>query len=641
MEAGDPTRELQALIDDVERELRSGRLTEARTLAGRAVRFSRERFGEADVNTASAWSTLGICLAHQGEDEGARKVLEKALAILRPRVDGAAQRASVENNLSAVCRKLKLPRQALAHALASVERRLALRGLAHPETATSIATLGHALSCLGWVVPALECYDIAAPHDTATGKAASNHRTLTQAIESDPRFGILPSECFDDDVAGLDLERIVSACRGVLQDDMDDGSFLLRFGQPSHAESYAMFVGQLKIALQGRPRGEMPAAAADDLIDGGRARLYRHTGIPLHGGELLLKQIDRARLGPLGSATLAHAFPGFGAEHEARKRARGIARQFKTFNDIKRENLAARFGEDKVELRYSERQYRRYAGENNLPSGCYFSLCRSPDGDDGQTLCRELYEYTDPEIPGFVWVGDSCDAELMAALACAQPAGPTQLAPGIYVFLVPPPEQEMRPLYREFYAPILEQTGNWDGICVVHVPTQLRVETFDRIFDLRQQASQDWFHAFFAQGDGGVFLKECERAPGGFTDMLPALVHPEFGGSGVTKGVGSWMRLMGVDALIYPSARSDAHVRYDEAGALSGFHGWNLVDYRGARFVPDREVHLDLDDWYGFQAGRQEAPTLRREGRSWAIEGSEKRYRWERGAFIELLRRSS
>lgn len=119
--------------------------------------------------------------------------------------------------------------------------------------------------------------------------------------------------------------------------------------------------------------------------------------------------------------------------------------------------------------------------------------------------------------------------------------------------------------------------------------------------------------------------------------MLPALVYPEYGGSGVTKSIGTWLRLAGVNGLIYPAARSDASVTFDPEGQLKEFYGWNFVDYRHALFVADREMHVDLHDWYDFIPGRQEAPALIRHPNGWQIKGSEKRYLWDRGAFMELL----
>jgi hypothetical protein len=48
--------------------------------------------------------------------------------------------------------------------------------------------------------------------------------------------------------------------------------------------------------------------------------------------------------------------------------------------------------------------------------------------------------------------------------------------------------------------------------------------------------------------------------------------------------------------LIYPSARTDASLTLSD-GIVTGFRGWNLVDYRGAE-PPQRQIFLDVDDYW-------------------------------------------
>ena len=639
MDMEDKTTELQLLINSIQQLIKEGEIPVAIQKAEESVDFSKRHFGERSINTASTYSTLGACLSKDKQDEKGKEMLEKALAILSIQTeDCRRQMANVKNNLSAIYRKLRLPRQALQYALEAVELRLDIWGLEHYETATSIGNLGYTLSYIGYVVPALKCYLIAAPFDTVTQLSVSNYKKLMDAIEGDDRFTILKNDLFDDDFKSLDLDNITAACKKMLQEDLDDELFHLKYGQPAHAESYSVFVTQLKIAITKYHSDEDIATPVYEIINNGRSRLYRHIGVPIHSGKILLKQIDRAKLGPLGRAALTYAFPNFSVDLEPIKKELGIEKQHKSFNEIKLENLKQQFGEENISISYSDRQYRRYAGDNNLPAGCYHSVCQDVNGDDGQTLCRELYEYTDLNIPGFIWVSDSWDQELMDVLKRVNQGEAAHYAPGIYVFMLPPIEEEKKPLYHQFYAPILEQTKNWDGLSIVHIATQLKVEEFEKIIDLRQQETQEWFSQFFKQGDGGVFYKQTEVLPNDFMGILPALVYPEFGGSGVTKSLGSWMRLMGIDALVYPSARSDAGVEYDSNGKLSKYHGWNLVDYRKSHFVPDREMNFDINPWYDFIAGRQEAPSLIKNNKSWKINGSEKRYRWERGAFIDLIK---
>jgi hypothetical protein len=67
------------------------------------------------------------------------------------------------------------------------------------------------------------------------------------------------------------------------------------------------------------------------------------------------------------------------------------------------------------------------------------------------------------------------------------------------------------------------------------------------------------------------------------------------GGNGPTRIAGQWLRALGADALVFPSARSDSEVTV-ENGEVVSFAGWNLVDYREAE--PVRVQTYDLTtDW--------------------------------------------
>jgi hypothetical protein len=140
---------------------------------------------------------------------------------------------------------------------------------------------------------------------------------------------------------------------------------------------------------------------------------------------------------------------------------------------------------------------------------------------------------------------------------------------------------------------------------------------------------------FFNHGDGAVFGKDADVHD--FAAMLPALVYPEFGGSGVTKSIGSWMRTMGVNGLVYPSARSDVSVSFTYESEVARHRGWCFVDYRAAEFIPDDLAHYDHNPWYGFIEGRQAAPTLVSDARSWQIKGAEMNYRATRDLVLEVL----
>lgn len=70
--------------------------------------------------------------------------------------------------------------------------------------------------------------------------------------------------------------------------------------------------------------------------------------------------------------------------------------------------------------------------------------------------------------------------------------------------------------------------------------------------------------------------------------MLPTLVSQDLGGTLGTDVIGAYLRSVGAEALIYPSARCNVEVEIRDK-QLAGFHGWNLVDYRDAAIdsLPD------------------------------------------------------
>ena len=85
-----------------------------------------------------------------------------------------------------------------------------------------------------------------------------------------------------------------------------------------------------------------------------------------------------------------------------------------------------------------------------------------------------------------------------------------------------------------------------------------------------------------------------------FIHMLPWLMIRDNGGDSLTNAIGSYLREIGVNALIFPSARSDVYVEFQD-GELVDYSGWNLVDYRDATNEPiEGTLHL-FGDWTGFR----------------------------------------
>jgi hypothetical protein len=108
-----------------------------------------------------------------------------------------------------------------------------------------------------------------------------------------------------------------------------------------------------------------------------------------------LRCLRPAALDDLGRAVLKAAFPMFedlsveaALEQARRLRALGVA--------IPNEEVYAKVEEAlRLGARVDTRRHRRYAGgDGQLPRGCYYSVCKDESGDDGGTLCRELFEVT-------------------------------------------------------------------------------------------------------------------------------------------------------------------------------------------------------------------------------------------------------
>ncbi|PQP35123.1 hypothetical protein C6A37_04210 [Desulfobacteraceae bacterium SEEP-SAG9] len=533
-------------------------------------------------------------------------------------------------------------------------------GFQSGSTLTSVQNLGMALSGLGHVGPALECYNAQKKLGLAAGlqgqfyQARSNHETLALKIaQGFPYASNFRQERVDIDPVAA-LLRVLDECEQMLHKGPESSEkFVLEYGQAGDVNSYNKLVYTLKSQLNQAFKSDELSHEIEDLVQDARRvqkRLVVSCRVPLTHFSGYLNRITRDSLGPISQTTLDCAFPNFEGSREARQRRDALLAKYgvnpnaiPTLLQHRKKTL------DKIEMfepKTIDRQFRRYAGDHNLPSQRYAAVCSENSNTDQQTLARELFEYTDPQVPGLIFVCDTSDTELLAEISTEEIQKVTAGREGIFVFLIPPPEEEKLPFFREIFGLMLEQLhgpyseGNdrWDSLSIVFIPVERKQVDVPNILDLRQRATQDWFWRFFQHGDGAIFVKEEIELIYGFGDMLPALVYPEYGGSGVTKSVGSWLRTIGASGLIFPSARSDASVRWDGEDKLVTWRGWNFVDYRGLQYAPDSLAHFDLNPWYDFVPGRQEAPVLESDERSWTIRGVEWRYNEVRDILLQILR---
>ena len=190
-----------------------------------------------------------------------------------------------------------------------------------------------------------------------------------------------------------------------------------------------------------------------------------------------------------------------------------------------------------------------------------------------------------------MYVSDSTSAKLNAVFS-----EPLRFRPGFcgtYILLLAPERENERTIFDAIYGDLGAAAEQ-----LYVVETRVDMYTIDNVIDLRLPDTQKWFFEHFKDGDGDFLVKTGGTAHS-FYDLLPTLMHPTLGGCDVTHAIGSWMRSNGVNALVFPSARSDASVTIRD-GELVDWHGWNLVDYRSAQDLPVVEKTSNAGGWPNF-----------------------------------------
>jgi hypothetical protein len=294
--------------------------------------------------------------------------------------------------------------------------------------------------------------------------------------------------------------------------------------------------------------------------------------VPFTTVDLWVKQINASKLNDLGKAALTYAFAGF--LHESADK-HNIAEFTQSMNEQLRE-----LGGFKWEASTT----RRFAGDASLPRGRYFSLCDSSGFDNG-TLVRELRTYYNPEVSGIPQIFDLTDPKDHQIIV--ENAGFENISPENIVLLFLPVLGQTSSIAQklasytstDFYGLSTGRTG----ICVL-LPLTISHLHLKRTIDLRKPDVAAWFSSTMSrlQWDlGGDTPIPCfpERSPvDTFFEVLPEVLAQEIGGGGFCKAAGIFLRQLGANALIYPSARTDADVAIDQ-GMVTKASGWNIVDY--------------------------------------------------------------
>lgn len=282
--------------------------------------------------------------------------------------------------------------------------------------------------------------------------------------------------------------------------------------------------------------------------------------IPVRTVSVTLKQIVAEDLNATGLAAAEACFTGstepLKPDGEYARRGRDLA--------------AAKFGALGLPHESDLSPNRRFAGDRSLGRGRYFAVCRDGSGDDDGTLVRELTAYYNPLKSGLVIISDPRLPEGAHLV-------PKQVAQsGDLLLSFPPVGGRPHPFtarYTDSARPM-----------VVTLPTRIVQDEIDGLIDLRQPDVAAWFTAGLSRITTVGSQRTFPFKPplDSFSELLPSLLCQSIGGGrGPVQVAGLWLRRLGVNGLIFPSARSDARVEVLD-GKVVEATGFNFVDYRNA-----------------------------------------------------------
>lgn len=222
------------------------------------------------------------------------------------------------------------------------------------------------------------------------------------------------------------------------------------------------------------------------------------------------------------------------------------------------------------------RRYRRFGGETDLPRERYSTICFTEEGDDDGTLVNEIRTYHDPILSG---CADFFDLSVKKFKAIHDSIG--MPASGVDQFVV---------LLRSYAASdrlpdVLKHALNAGNSFIISIPLTIKQVSIDRVLDLRNPEAATWFARTFGSLEldfGPVKYRPFLNRPtvSSFREVLPETLVQDLGGGGFTQIAGEYLRLAGINGLVFPSARSNCSVSVVD-GAVASYAGWNFVDYRG------------------------------------------------------------
>lgn len=254
---------------------------------------------------------------------------------------------------------------------------------------------------------------------------------------------------------------------------------------------------------------------------------------------------------------------------------------------------------------------RRFSGIN-FPRNRYYTIANDRGGNDKNCLCNELRAYRNPMVGRIEILDFTGDTNDMAP--CFQCINPGKSA---IIFVL----HDLEYLSDHFYglANLHITQINGESVGVYLLFYKIIETSIHNVIDLRFPHVRDWFYNQFkrpydipSQNESILAFSQFDfrlgqaMVPRNFWDMLPTLINPDIGGGVIGSAgesnnyVANWMRNHDIDALIYPSARSDVSVQIT-SGKLTTFSGWNLVNYRDSPVFNKRSIFFHNTSPWGWQ----------------------------------------
>lgn len=268
-------------------------------------------------------------------------------------------------------------------------------------------------------------------------------------------------------------------------------------------------------------------------------------------------------------------------------------------------NFNKRFGHTGLESsRFDVYPPRRFAGDSAFERNRYFSVCKNNEGDDSGTLLRELKAYFDPEKHGLIEIFDSIvNSEVLSKFN-----------------LIRKYDKSIIIIIRKN---IISKKSKYDRSIFnesefIELPVRAVKESIERVLDLRQPrdaqkfakrlSKLNWENMVDEKSKGDLQSADLKisgwnpvgfdvsrwippdpldafpfrSAVSEFNEILPSLLDQSIGGGqGVTQVAGQWLRELGVNGVVYPSARSNAEVVARNRSMVQS-SGFCFVDYRAA-----------------------------------------------------------